>query len=247
MMNEYINDKTKYILFNSPKYEEHKEGVNDFLKNKTFLTVCPSDADGFYTDSYNSHHFTNKFTYSRAKEVLGFIGIDFNIDDFELIENFENGEDFSYLKSLKDYTYEITSDRYEIPDTKNKLIVIYENSKTKKYKIDELLNCDVDNAEELGFSAYPVHTAYHRLFKFSHQCCHIKNLDCHNGKKLIISCDSYIVPYIPLIIPYCEEVTIMDNRFWGYHYHHFKLYEYTDVVVALSYCNDVKKYIDNNF
>ena len=246
-MNDYINNNTKCILFRSPKYEANKAGVDEFLKDKTFLSICPNDKSEYYTDSYNEHHFTNKFTYRVAKSVLGFIGIDFNPEDFILVENIENGEDFSYLKNTKGYDYEVTSDFYVMPDVNNRIVSIYENNHKEIYKIEQLLNQEVENREILGRIAYPVHTAYHRLFRFSHQCCHIKNLNIHNGKKILISCDSYIIPYIPLMIPYCEEVTVLDNRFWGYHYHHFKLYEYTDVIVALSYCNGISKYIDNNF
>ena len=246
-MCEYINNNTKYLLFRSPKYDEYKDGVNEYLKDKTFLSICPNDKSEYYTDSYNDHHFTNKFTYRVAKSVLGFIGVDFNIEDFVLVENLESGEDFSYLKSIKDYDYEVTSDFYEMPNVNNRTVSIYENAKRETYKIEQLLNHEVDNYEILGKIAYPVHTAYHKLFRLSHQCCHIKNLNIHNGKKILISCDSYIIPYIPLMIPYCEEVTVLDNRFWNYHYTHYKGYEYTDVVVALSYCNDISKYIDNNF
>jgi len=55
-------------------------------------------------------------------------------------------------------------------------------------------------------------TAYHKMFKYCHQCAMIENLDNPDAKDIFVSCDSHIIPLVPILTCYYRKTYIFDNR-----------------------------------
>lgn len=85
---------------------------------------------------------------------------------------------------------------------------------------------------------------YHRIFCSSHKCCRIINESLPNGKSILVSGDSYMIPVIPILACYYHEVVSMDNRqvdpISNASYYEGKVFD--QVVIACSECSPLEKY-----
>lgn len=186
-----ILDKAIYVQFpfrkntfkEYPEINEHQ--VHRFSTNETRY-------DGM---KKNEHHFTTAYHYKYVTpKLLELLGYTFNENDFTLKKNIinENGVkyDLSYLMPKKDYKFSVTSFNHDIT-----------------------YNCSFDglmfNNQVKGFTWI---TPYHKLYALPHECSRVKNKTLRNGRKLLISGDSQMIPEIPILACYFEEVWYFDNR-----------------------------------
>lgn len=92
-------------------------------------------------------------------------------------------------------------------------------------------------------------SAYHRIFCASHCSCRIINESLPDGKSIIISGDSYMIPVVPILACYYHEVVSLDNRFEGIGISNQPYYEgktFDNVLVSCSESNPPEKYLQWN-
>ncbi len=150
----------------------------------------------YLTYPANNHHFNVMWQQSViAPCVLGLFGMGFNMDDFETTPYFlDTGndlQDLSYLKPKREQSFSVT----DIESGNNVL---------KK-------NLFRDDGDVFCMETY-AYTNYHRFLWCTHKCALIKNNNIHNGKSLIVSCDSQMVPVIPILACYFGEILHLDKR-----------------------------------
>ena len=90
-------------------------------------------------------------------------------------------------------------------------------------------------------------TEYHKVCPFPHSCFKIVNLSMKEGKKILISGDSQMIPSIIPLTNYFKEVWYYDNR-TDPHVSYEKTYQDTnfDYIVIALYKNTFEKYITKN-
>lgn len=78
------------------------------------------------------------------------------------------------------------------------------------YEYDEIHDCEYDGL--LSFGIKKQRSPYHDLYRYPHSCSRIVNHSVKNGKRLFVSGDSQILPSVPMLSCYFEEVLYSDNR-----------------------------------
>lgn len=157
-----------------------------------------ADDTAYYTGYYlNEHHITTKYIWEHYIDVIfNFMEIPFNRSDFQLVPYYdESGHyDLSYHdpvnKSNTNFTYHD--------------INMYETNGT--FDILRLVEL-----ERSGIYKNPI-TRYHNLFYGYHSCARIYNHNPHTDLKMLVVCDSMMIPVIPILAYYCKELTVVDNR-----------------------------------
>lgn len=200
-------DKNKqFFSFNDEEYSSIIEQYKDEI---TFIGEENRDNNTeHYLDKANSHHYKTRYMYENwLKSFNNVLGIDIDEDDFFMVKNVIDDQDFSYLQAKKEKEFECIYCDYSNGKT------VYVLTKSKKSNYGGLCNCcsiiNDDCLQKLGFD---FKTPYHRLFCLSHQVGIIKNKGKNNGKVLFISCDSHVLPILPILCYYYKEVRIFDNR-----------------------------------
>lgn len=173
----------------------------------------------------NAHHFTTKYhrecLFPALQETLNF---EMDRSKYNLIERHSGKFDLSYLAPNGEMNFRA----YCINDGSTSDNLNYDDLTTNPYYGSDL-------------------TDYHRLFRFGHKNAMIENLSKNNGRTLLISCDSQMIPSTPLLCSIFKKVWHIDNRYakdniWS----HIKDEEFTDVLIELCW-TDLNHYLVENF
>lgn len=99
--------------------------------------------------------------------------------------------------------------------------------KTGVYRIGDasiLSNIGICNKNDVY-----VYDDYHRMFTGAHTTGNIKNMD-GNGENMLLLCDSFSIPIIPLFATCFSEIDFVDNRY-NYDLSHINVNSYDKVLV----------------
>ena len=218
---ELVEDRIKFIQF--PK----QIGKNNFkylnYGDKIDCRVIKLPFGDTYSDWYlNNHHFTTKYHTNIVLPLLAnLLDFKFNINDFHIIEHKSGKFDISMPFPNHDIVYDIVS--------------YTDNQALRDIKYDDFLHC--------GNGKVWQPTDYHKIYRYGHQVSKIINKTIGNNRKLLISGDSQMIPSVPVLSVYFNEVAYFDNRD-GKHYFEPNETDYTDILFAIGF-NDFGKYIDN--
>lgn len=186
----------------------------------------------------NGHHYTTEYHRKKVLPLLSQkLNFNFQEQDFHLIPYYIQQDDKKFDLS------------YLIP--RQQMVLKLENFET-----GEIVQGSVSDVLDLKNSK---NSPYHNLYRFPHQCSRIKNLTNKNGRKLLISGDSQMVPNLMVLAYYFEEIVYLDNR-TGLNnkekkvcvektksfFDKFKDTKFTDVLIEL-YTNDLERYLEINF
>lgn len=182
---------------------------SDFIKYHSNV-ILPKVGDEYIyrNSSLNEHHYTTEFHRQYVIPALKILlGIPYNDNDFYLIEDKRDDGDFSFLMPKVKQYYKIKSIIGKKNDD-NKTCDLYVTEKIETS--NNIISCD--SCVETNPYDVP-YTTYHKLFKYAHSCSVIENISNYsNDKTLLISCDSQMIPTIPILTMYYKKVITMDNR-----------------------------------
>jgi hypothetical protein len=180
-----------YFIY--PKFNKY-QNTNGFPPETIYFPLIDSSS---YGENYfcNEHHFKPFYHIEYVLPILEKLyQFGYKRSDFSLHEDFDNNNDISYLKPKKEFLFDI----YDIS----------QNTYIKQVDSDFLRhNMTKDSTGDL----YKI-TKYHQLFTFAHKSCLIMNKTIQNNRKLVISCDSQMIPILPVLCCYFNEVWILDKR-----------------------------------
>ena len=178
----------------------------------------------YETYSFNEHHF-KPFYFNEyiLPEINNILEIGYNINDFEYIEKDDNGHDVSYLMPKCEYKFDL----YGLSNN------------------DVRLNVDFNELRCCNLTSFDI-TSYHKLFAFPHMCSKIINKSIDNNRVLVLSCDSQMIPIIPVLACYFKEIWALDNRSRQEFIKDINIDEVTDVLIAGGF-NTEGKYLNDNF
>lgn len=216
------------ILFGNKKLLKYGSNV---------LYISSENKENFYCNSqYNEHHYTTNFHYNIVypllNDILGIAKNDLS-EDFYKIENIKEDGDFSFMYPKKEKEFLIKYGKKEILEN-NRIYVAFTE---KKCGFNFLYG------EQINAFDYRNSSNYHRLFCLSHYPCNIENKGENNGKTLLISGDSHMIPLLPILAYYFKKVIYLDNRdFVSYRW----LWENEEFDKALL-CMGLSSYLDLNY
>lgn len=234
-----IIDNAKYIQFpinNSWNYKDYYE-YNIIKSNIHKLPIIGDDNTMLFTGyPSNEHHFRLYYTYDYVLPLIdNLFNFGYNKNDFykskKVIYKNDNEIDLShYIPKKCNYTIVSldTNIKYDINDN------IYSPRKQ-----------DMEYLTRTGMITD--FTDYHKLCPLPHSCFKIINNNITNGKKLLISADSQMIPSLIPLSNYYKEIWHFDNRTSP----HISLFEFikgndfNDILIAL-YDNPLWKYIETN-
>lgn len=246
LYNNFIN-KAKYILFKdvykTNPFNEDKEYIK-LIKDNDCIIV--GDGVAIYD---NDHHYVVPDAYEKILPIIcDTLQIDYNKDDFYLVKNIIDGKDYSYFLPKNDIAIKCYAPSYRECDDG----VIIRDADFYGFfngKYSQMVNVLIPyNRDDLYKIANGVISAYHRLFAFPHQCCIIENNGGNdNGKTLLISNDSHMIPFIPILCYYYKKVISLDNRFDSSCKIIYEKENVDDVLIAPSESSPLWKYTVKNF
>lgn len=211
-------DITKYIVYPS---KNKICNCDLFPPDATKLPIVRNSM--YKTYALNEHHFKPfyhiDYVLPTIEKLLHF---GYNVNDFKLVERRHEGYDVSYLapnKRRRFDVYDLTDDTF----FRNMSFDFIRNGKNR----DESL------------------TQYHNLYAFPHKCSRIINNGVHNGRTLVISGDSQMIPIIPVLACYFKEVWYLDNRDGVSHTQGLDELDVTDILIAGGY-EEENKYLETN-
>lgn len=220
-----------------PEKEQFKEGIDGFLRMNEYLKVGSNKAEDFYTDPLNCHHYTTEYWYSVMNTVLGYMGITFKRNQFELYRRVFNIGDFSFLVPKSSPWFRIV--RTPVERVEDKLYYWQEKQ------------IDVVRFEGMSFIPEDGNckmSPYHSLFSGMHEPCTVENLGKKEGKTIIISGNSHTIPLIPILACYCKKVICLDVRLpidYSFIYKDLKP-EDVEAYLFVSYDDDIEKFTKLN-
>lgn len=210
------------------------ESIKEYIKDKEYVFFNIKNPKIRYCDyPANEHHYTTRFhreaIFPALKDLLNF---DYKPNDYDIATKIvnKNGKQF-------DLSYLIPKD--------------------PKYKFEvKGLDCEVEYTSDfnglLGNDKYVeklkrtgVITEYHKLYAFPHSCSIVKNLYKHNGRKLLISGDSQMIPSIPVLCTIFEEVWYFDNRSSMSFKELLESQRFDDILIE-AHSSGINYYINNN-
>ena len=182
-----ILNKAKYIQF--PRYNESyvEYNVNKHIDKLPII----NDKEVLYVKMLtNGHHYTTEYHRNYVLPLLSKIfNFKYNINDFNLISVITDDGDLTYLRPKNNNLYKI------------KKFINNENNIEHTGEYEILINPD-----------FFINPSYRSLYRYTHSCSRIINLNIDNDKKLFISGDSQMVPTIPVLSNYYKEIWYFDNR-----------------------------------
>ena len=201
----------------------------DLLKDKKTIDVRWLNLK--YMDGYdkNENHLYPDNFYKMILPLMSIVtnNFKFNINDFELVEYFTNGNKFnlSYLvpknKEMK-FTFERNGE----------IISEHEDFSSLHYMDTQWEHTEND--------------LYKSIFRGAYSCCKITNETVDNELKLIVTGDDSIIPAIPILACYYKEVTYLDNRDGGSYKQYFENKVFDEIIVQLNESNTVNKPLIDN-
>lgn len=146
----------------------------------------------------NNHHFVVPWQQNNiVPAILRLFDIEFNFSDYDKCEYFAKNESTGELYDMS-YMSPKIGQNFSITDIETGY-TIEQNSLFRAY--------DDYNCIEPYANSY-----YHHFLWCTHKCALIKNNILSNGKSIIISCDSQMVPVIPILACYFKEILHLDRR-----------------------------------
>ena len=219
MTRDEIVKMAKYVVFPNNQVNGYGKAEQSIAqgRDKVFLPVIDMRYAGM---PGNDHHFTTEYHRKYVMPALEqLFRFGYREADFELTHCMSGKYDLSYLTPK-------TEMRFLNRDFLDNLAF--------ECTFEGLSNVALQR--KLGYS-----TPYHELYTFAHRCSQIVNLTNRNGRKLMISGDSQMVPSIRTLACLFEEVWYFDNRTDKEIQEVYKDTEFTDVLMAL-YMSDIERY-----
>lgn len=219
MTNNVFLENVKYYIFpNNGRYANFDKFPKEIIK-------FPIIEDSMYgTYPLNNHHFKPFYHIQYVLPILcESLNIPYDINDFNIIENFDGDYDISYLEPKMEYIFDLHD--------------MINDEKHENVDFSYLRKCDLNDSSL---------TKYHRLFCYPHRCGHIVNKTINNDRILVISCDSQMIPIMPVLACYFKEIWHLDNRQNKEVIKHIDPSNITDVVLIGGF-NEEEKYTITNF
>lgn len=217
---EGILGRAKFIQFplTESGYKDYSGSGYDIIR---LPLVCGSMYRGW---RLNSNHFRMSYHMDHVLPLLeGLLG--FNVlgdsEGFAFRERFTEGQDVSFMCPRRSQSY------------------LFNGLCLDDGKVFSGIGWN-----ELTSSSYegPDLTGYHKLFLFPHRCCVVDNLSgLDNGRNLLVSGDSQMIPVIGLLCCIFRKVVYLDNRTGRSFRGSFQDICFDDVLVELN-CNPIEKY-----
>lgn len=206
MTGEEILAKAKVIFVDNtlrlPKEKEpFKKDINNFLGLNEYLKVGSNQEGDFYTDPLNCHHYTTKYWCSKFDIIFKYMGISYDDNDFLVVSRQFNTGDFSFLIPKMSPYFRLSRTPYKVKDGK---LIYWGNGDVKIGRYEDISFIPEDGKCETS--------PYHSLFKGMHEPCMVENLGLENGKTVILSGNSHMIPIIPVLAYYCKKVICLDVR-----------------------------------
>ena len=195
-----IWDKIIYIKIDNINSFYNDQYI-DYLSDKIYLTINITNYNNYRYSSYN--HIQLNYHYTHIIPIIcKLLDINFNINNFNLISNIHELEDFSYLKPKKDNQYKLDILNLESLNLDTYYgtfddIIINKDNKFDKYRIDK-------------------NDFYHNIYSGGSALSRLENISNNSERKLVIFGDSQCIPWIPILSEYFKTITIFDNRFGFY-------------------------------
>ena len=226
MTKEEILNKAMFVVFPMDTHENnHETKIDVELLNETkirfpnnnvyVLPVAKNDTYRGY--GLNEHHFTTNYHLSYVFPLLvKTLGLNFEPTNYVVKEQYveykENTYNLTTISWNKECKYKITCPTLNVVAEANDLVY------HKEYPCDNYAK-----------------TKYHHLYAFTHCVSKVEHVGMPpNNKKLLLVCDSQMVPTIPLLCNYYSEVFVLDNRYeWDKVNEFLKDVYFDDVVVEL--------------
>ena len=191
----------KCIIFPSPIKKYNNEFINLTSLYETFF-VEREKCDFYFTWKHNESHLSTNTHYNYILPNLSkLLDFSYDLNDFNLIEKKDstNTYDLSYMFPKNDKNFEITYNGNIYEGTYKNLI--------------GYTNYDINKENFMKNTSFEdINPDYHLLFFAPHQCCILKNLSENNGRKLLISGDSQLIPLVPILAYYFKEIVYLDKR-----------------------------------
>lgn len=216
--NSYL-EKAKYYIFpNNGKYVN----FNEFSEN---LIKFPIIEDSMYgTYRLNNHHFKPFYHIQYVLPMLlNSLNIQYDINDFNIVENFDGDADVSYLEPKKEFNFDLHD--------------LISDEKLENVDFSYLRKCNINDGSL---------TEYHKLFCFPHRCGHIVNKTIDSNKTMVISCDSQMIPIVPILACYFKEIYHLDNRQYKEVSKNIDFSKITYIIIVGGFNNE-RKYLKDNF
>lgn len=181
--------KTYFIY---PKFGEYQNTEN-FPEHTVYL---PNIENSMYATYFcNEHHFKPFYHIEYVLPILeNELKFGYKRTHFRIEEDFDDGNDISYLTPKKEFLFDV----YDISSGN-----FIDNVNFQYLRHNA-------NKEHVG-DLYKL-TKYHQLFTFAHKSCQIINKTIDSNRILVISCDSQMIPVLPVLCCYFKEVWILDKR-----------------------------------
>ena len=177
--------KAKYIQF-PYNNETYKEIYGE--RNPERLPILPGE-DVLYKGMPrdNGHHYTTDYAYRYVLPLIdSLLNFGFSVGDFEKVSVCNGVYDLSYLNPKE-------ADRFSVE--------CFDDGVCVEGGYDVLF--------DPSFFENPL---YRELYRFPHRCSRIVNLGGGNGRRLMVSGDSQMIPSIAPLAHYFGEVWYFDNR-----------------------------------
>ena len=182
-----------------------------------------ADEDAYCTGYHlNDHHIKPRYIWDNyISTICDFLSIPFNADDFVSCPYCDESGmfDLSYHdpkdKEATSYSY-LDINMYETKGTFDILRLIA--------------------LERSGVYRNPI-SRYHNLFYGYHSNARIFNHTPKTPIKALIVCDSMMIPIIPILAYYCQELTVVDNRERKPWLTNFSNHNYDLVVMSRILCD----------
>ena len=172
----------------------------------------------------NAHHYTTEYQRNTVFPILGnVLGFDYDRNDFTVRKQVDGNYDISNLVPKMEFTYEIYG--------------LTRGEHFDNLSYDDISSCTINDRGLTG---------YHRLYKYPHECSRVinKTLD-GNGRTLLISGDSQMIPNIAPLTRYFREIWYLDKRNRISFKELFSDVVFTDVLVQL-YNKPLQSYTERN-
>lgn len=219
-----IFPKAYFITFPNAKCVPRKPLSKEVLDSQFIPRIDFSANDeAFYTGYYpNDHHIKTTYIWENyIKKICDICELPFNKNDFNEVKYFSEDGKFNLS--------------YHEPKDKNNTSFKYiDINMFETYGTFDILRLTKLEAE--GKYKNPL-SRYHNLFYGYHSCARIYNNNPITDKKILLVCDSMMIPIIPILAYYCKELTVVDNRERKPWLKNFKEHDYDKVIISRILCD----------
>jgi len=215
-----IKEDSKWVQFpRNGRYVDYGDYIN------SITLKFPVIENSTYSNwKRNEHHFTTKYHFTTVLPMLSqVLGFEYDAKDFYMLQRCYEDFDISMIAPNKGHLYDVIN---------------YIDG-------EKLTNVGYMSLVYSGSGLCDQNTEYHKLYRYGHQCSMILNKTVDNERKLLISCDSQMIPSIPILSCYFRQIVILDNRINKCIFEDIKDIEFTDVLFAIGY-EGLEKYVRRN-